>query len=132
MEALDETRCKLNDIGTLFERFASLEAWGKIIHVELPAQQNYSEMILDRRGVDFYSNGINVDFQRFKEEARRLSLSPRSMTGGIRVSPDVQTPAPLFVEIRGEWSDVASQVVQLIKGVYGTSGDDYVVVTLYK
>lgn len=125
-----EGKYELNEIGLALKSLADSKAWDEVIHVELPAQENFAEMILVHEGVDFYSNGIDVDFQRFREEAKRLSLTPISMQGGRQVAPGPPTEFPMLVEIRGDWPNVATLVIHLIKGIYGTAGEDEVVVRI--
>lgn len=140
--ALDETfesaksaaqTYELSDLHLALKSLASAEAWGEVIHIDLPSQANFVQMTLARNGVDFYSHGHDVDLERFREEAARLSLTPRPVGGVVLYqSPESQGEQEdsLFVEIRGDWSEVASQVIQLISGIYGTSDDDEVAVSV--
>lgn len=119
-------RRPLDELGEALAPFVEAEAWGDPIDIVLPVQENFAQLILQRDGVDLYSNGIEVDLDRFRRAAADLSLELHSLTGGIQVEPAVPSEPQLFVEIRHDWPAVAEAVIHMIRVIYGTDGRDEV------
>lgn len=124
----------LGELGRPLKKLAEAEAWGEVVDIQLPSQQSFAQLILIPEGVEFASHGVGVDLERFREEAAKLSLTPRALSGPTYYSsPRNQGKGPevLLVEVFGEWTEVASKVIQLIKGIYGTGEQDTVEVSTF-
>lgn len=111
--------------------FVEAEAWGEVIHVEFQGRDNFTQLILDLGGVDLYSNGNDVDCEKFGAEAFRLGLTLKT-SDGVPLAAGTQLDGdegPFCVEIRGTWSEVAEQTIRMIEGVYGVERSENVVVS---